>query len=71
MLYKFACLLDLVLEGLDEGGSPHGLCLDDVVVQQQLNVIHGRQNLGSRVTVRDDRELNLQHTQHTVMVGVD
>ena len=34
---------DLHLEGLDEGGAPHCLCLDDVVVQQELDVIDGRQ----------------------------
>lgn len=33
-------LFDLHFKGLDEGGAPHGLCLDNVVIQEDLNVIH-------------------------------
>lgn len=29
---------------LDEGGAAHGLCLYHVVIEEQLNVIHGAQD---------------------------
>ena len=52
-------LLHLCLKGLDEGGATHGLCLDNVVVQQLLDVVDGRQDGGARLSVGDDCELHL------------
>ena len=36
--------LDPGLKRLDEGGAPHRLCLDDLVIEVGLDVINGRQD---------------------------
>ena len=52
--------LDFVLERFDERRASHRLRLDDLVVQQQLDVVHRRQDVRARVTVRDHHELHLR-----------
>ena len=37
-----------VLKGPDVGGGPHGLRLDDLVVQQHLDVVEAAQDAGAR-----------------------
>ena len=51
-------LLGFLLERLDEGGALHGLGADDVVVEQQLNLVHCREDERSALTVRQHRELD-------------
>ena len=57
-------LLDFSLKRFDKWWSSHSLCLNDVVVQQQLNIVHRRQNIGSGVSVRDHGELNLKTSEN-------
>ena len=51
---------DFILKWFDEGRPPHGLRLDDVVIQQQLNVVHRWEDVCAGLSVRDDGELHLQ-----------
>ena len=53
-------LLDFVLKRLDERRAAHRLRLDDLIVEQQLNVVDGRQDVRARVTVRDHHKLHLR-----------
>ena len=56
-------VLDLVLERLDERRATHRLRLDDLVVQQRLDVVHGGQDVRAGLAVRDDHELHLRTTK--------
>ena len=49
----------LSLEGLDVGRAAHRLRLDDVVVEQQLDVVHRREYVRAGLAVRHECELDL------------
>lgn len=50
---------DFLLERSDVRRTFHGLCLDDVIVEQQLNVVDGGDDVRAGFTVRNDGELDL------------
>ena len=53
-------LLDLTLEWLYEGRTSHGLSLDNLIIQNVLNIIHGGQDVRTSLTIWQDVKLHLR-----------
>ena len=59
-------LLDLLLEGLDEGRAAHRLRLDDVVVEKHLDVVDRRQDVHALQTQQTHATSQTQRHKHNV-----
>ena len=61
-----ANILDFGFKRFDEGRTSHRLSLDDVIVEEQLDLIDRRQDMGSGLAIGDDCERHLANKIATI-----